>query len=125
VIKTSAQFIAGFRPPNYILDGILQGGFLYSLSEAASEEIAKAKVDDEKRVLEFINLNPKASQASIATAMGWSLYNGEPNKMKASRCIAALVKDKLVKKTRGRFQVTAEGKKALNGGEDEEDDAAA
>jgi hypothetical protein len=34
VIKTSAQFIAGFVPPDYILDGILQQGFLYSLTGA-------------------------------------------------------------------------------------------
>lgn len=31
-IITSAEFVRGFRPPNYILDGILQRGYLYSLT---------------------------------------------------------------------------------------------
>jgi hypothetical protein len=90
------------------------------ISEAASEEIAKAKVDDENRVLELISRDPKITWEKIAIAMGWKLHNGDPNRTRAGRCIAALVKDKLVKKTRSRTQVTAEGKKALNGGEEED-----
>src|SRR5262249_26549877 len=31
VILTSKQFIAGFQPPDYIVDGLVQEGFLYSL----------------------------------------------------------------------------------------------
>jgi hypothetical protein len=30
--KSSAEFVAGFVPPDYILDGVLQQGFLYSLT---------------------------------------------------------------------------------------------
>jgi hypothetical protein len=89
------------------------------ISEQASEEIAKAKVDDENKVLELISRDPKITWEKIAIAMGWKLHNGDPNRTRAGRCIAALVKDKLVKKTRNRMQVTDEGKKALNGGEEE------
>jgi hypothetical protein len=32
LIKSSAQFVAGFIPPDYIVDGLLQQGFLYSLT---------------------------------------------------------------------------------------------
>ena len=32
LIKSSAEFIKGFVPPDYIVDGILQRGFFYSLS---------------------------------------------------------------------------------------------
>jgi AAA domain len=34
LIKSSADFIAGFVPPDYIVDGLLQQGFLYSLTGA-------------------------------------------------------------------------------------------
>jgi hypothetical protein len=33
-IQTSAQFVADFVPPDYIVDGLLQEGFLYSLTGA-------------------------------------------------------------------------------------------
>jgi hypothetical protein len=32
LIKTSAEFISGYVPPDYTLDGMLQQGFLYSLT---------------------------------------------------------------------------------------------
>jgi hypothetical protein len=34
LIKTSKQFVADFVPPDYIVDGLLQEGFLYSLTGA-------------------------------------------------------------------------------------------
>ena len=34
LIKSSQQFVAGFIPPDYIIDGLLQQGFLYSLTGA-------------------------------------------------------------------------------------------
>ena len=86
------------------------------ISEQTQEEIAAAAQQDEDAVLTFISNNAAASQASIATAQGWKLYNGEPNKMKAGRCIKALVKAKLIKLTRvGRYRLTPEGEKVLKG----------
>ena len=84
------------------------------ISEQATDEIAAQKTADENRVLELISFNPKISMANIALAMGWKLYNGEPNKMRAKRCVEALAKAKLIKTARtGRSQITSEGKKAL------------
>ena len=86
------------------------------ISEQTKEEMAAAAQQDEDAVLTFISNNAAASQASIATAQGWKLYNGEPNKMKAGRCIKALVKAKLIKLTRvGRYRLTPEGEKVLKG----------
>jgi hypothetical protein len=84
------------------------------LTERDRENIAESGRKDE--VLRLIEGDPAATCASIATGMGWKLYSGEPNKMKAKRCVDALKRAKLVKETRaGRWQVTPEGKKILKG----------
>ena len=84
------------------------------ISDKEKENLAAQKVSDEDAVLKIIGDDPKATQPSIAIKMGWMLHNGEPNKMKAGRCIKALLKDKLIKETRrGNYVLTDEGKKAL------------
>jgi hypothetical protein len=86
------------------------------ISDQAQEDIAVAAQQDENAVLKFISENAKASQATIATALGWKLYNGEPNKMKAGRCAKTLIKAKLIKVTRaGHHKLTPEGQKVLKG----------
>jgi hypothetical protein len=86
------------------------------ISEQAREDIAAAAQQDENKVLAFIKANPTASLANIATAMGWKLHNGDPHKMKASRCVRALTKAKLVKVTRaGHYTLTPEGDKEIDG----------
>jgi hypothetical protein len=88
-----------------------------SISEAAKEDIAKQRVTDEDRMLALIQADPKASQATLATKMGWTLFSGEPHKSKAARCIKALTAAKLVKVTRrGNCILTDEGKETLKGG---------
>jgi Mn-dependent DtxR family transcriptional regulator len=48
--------------------------------------------------------------------MGWKLHNGEPNKMKASRCIKDLQTHKLVNETSaGNYVLTDKGRKPLEG----------
>jgi hypothetical protein len=32
MIRSSAQFVAGFTPPDYLIDGIIQRGFIYSFT---------------------------------------------------------------------------------------------
>jgi predicted transcriptional regulator len=84
------------------------------ISEQAQENIAAAAQHNE--VLAFVSTNPASSQASIAAALGWKLYNGEPNKMKASRCLRELIKAKLIGLTRaGRYKLTSEGEAVLKG----------
>jgi hypothetical protein len=91
------------------------------ISEQAKEEIAAAARENENRVLQLISQNPSLTLSTLATAMGWKLHSGEPNKMRAKRCVEALAKAKLIKTTRaGRHQLTPNGKKALKGDTEEE-----
>jgi AAA domain len=84
------------------------------ISETAKEDIAKQKVTDEDRLLGYIEADPKASQATLATKMGWKLYSGEPNKSRVDRNIKSLKKAKLLKETRaGHLRLTKDGKEAL------------
>jgi hypothetical protein len=84
------------------------------LSEKAREDIAAAGRNDEDEILKRIDADPAATLAKLAQAMGWKLFSGEPNKMRAKRCVDALKRAKLIKETRtGRWQLTPEGTKAL------------
>jgi AAA domain len=84
------------------------------ISDREKEILAAQKVSDEDAVLKIIADDPKATQPSIATKMDWKLHNGEPNKMRAGRCIKALLKHKLIKETRrGNYALTDEGERAV------------
>jgi hypothetical protein len=86
------------------------------ISDRAKEEIAKQRVNDEDRLLALIEADPRATQASLAAKMGWKLFSGEPNKMKAGRALKAMKGAKLIKETRaGNYKLTDEGKKTLKG----------
>jgi hypothetical protein len=88
------------------------------ISDQVREEMGRQKMNDEDRMLAFINEEPKASQAILAVKMGWKLFNGEPHKSKVARCVAGLIKHKLVEKTRaGNYRLTGDGHKVLNGAE--------
>jgi hypothetical protein len=39
-ILSSKEFVAGFEPPDYLVDGLLQEGFLYSLKTAITLRLA-------------------------------------------------------------------------------------
>jgi hypothetical protein len=84
-------------------------------NEREKESLATQRLSDEDAVLAHIANNPKASQAELATKMGWKLFSGEPHKTKVARCIRALLNAKLIKKTRrGNYKLTAEGNSAIN-----------
>lgn len=86
------------------------------ISDSAKEEIAKQHVNDEDALLALIDADPKASQATLAVKMGWKLFNGDPNKVKAGRCIKGLIAAKLIKATRtGNYKLTNEGRETLKG----------
>jgi hypothetical protein len=88
------------------------------ISDAAKEEIAKQRVNDEDQLLALIDADPKASQATLALKMGWKLFSGEPHKTKVARCLKALTTAKLIKLTRaGKYRLTDEGKTVLKGTE--------
>jgi AAA domain len=84
------------------------------ITENAREEIAAQKSNDEDKVLVLLDKDPGASVASIATTMGWKLFNGDPHKTKAVRCIKSLKADGLIKETRrGNHMLTPKGKETL------------
>jgi AAA domain len=88
------------------------------LTDNAKDEIASAKRKDEDEILRKIDADPTITYRALAIAMGWRLNNGDPNKTKAERCVANLEHAKLIKETRsGRWKITPEGTKALNGEE--------
>jgi hypothetical protein len=84
------------------------------VSDKEKEGIAAQVLSDQDAVLKIISDDPKATQPSIAIKMDWKLHSGEPNKMRAGRCIKALLKHKFIKETRrGNYVLTTEGKRAL------------
>jgi len=84
------------------------------ISDKEKESLAAQKVSDEDAILRLIADDAKASQATLAVKMGWKLHSGEPNKMRAGRCIKALTKHKLIKETRrGNYRLTPEGETVL------------
>jgi len=88
------------------------------ISDTAKDEIAKQKTADEDRMLALIEADPKASQAALAAKMGWALFNGDPHKTKAARCLKSLTSAKLIKTTRaGHHKLTPEGIAVLEGTE--------
>jgi hypothetical protein len=90
------------------------------ISDTAKEEIAARAVSDQDQLLAFIDADPKASQATLATKLGWKLHNGDPHKVKVGRCITRLKDLKLITETRqGNYRLTEKGKSALRG-EDED-----
>ena len=92
------------------------------ISDEAKDNIAAAARTAEDQALKYIADNPAFTQATLAMAMKWTLYSGEPNKSRAARVVRTLVTDKLIKPTRaGRYTITPQGKKVLNG-DDEADE---
>src|SRR5262245_31715099 len=93
--------------PTVICDG---------LTEQARDDIAAAGRKDEDDILGLIDGNPKASLSELARMMGWKLHGGEPNKMKAKRCVDSLKRAKLVEETRvGSLRLTEKGNQAMKG----------
>jgi hypothetical protein len=124
-----------FAPLNFMLRTVTherlkdsEGGLIPTvvcdwISDIRKDEMAKQKISDEDRVLAVIAADPAASQATIATKMGWTLFDGSPHKSKAARCLKALKAANLIKETRsGRHTLTDAGEKALAGEEQQPKD---
>jgi hypothetical protein len=83
------------------------------LSDTAQEEMTKASRCDEELALQALATNPRASFADLAAGLGWYTKNGKPNRSKAQRTLGRLQRDKLIKKDRGRYEITEKGQKVL------------
>lgn len=82
------------------------------LSEAGQAELATVARSRENELLEALRDYDGASQAELAKILGWSLRDGQPNKMLVHRTLQSLATAKLVAKERGRYPLTEKGKKA-------------
>jgi hypothetical protein len=83
------------------------------VSDTAQEEMTKASRCDEDLALQALAGNPRASFAELATSLGWYANSGKPNRTKVQRTLGRLQRDKLIKKDRGRYEITEKGQKAL------------
>jgi hypothetical protein len=86
------------------------------LSDAAQEEMVKASRCDEDMALKIVEGRPRVSFAELATELSWIARDGKPNRSRAQRVLGRLQHDKLIKKDRGRYEVTQKGQKALQVG---------
>jgi DNA-binding PadR family transcriptional regulator len=75
--------------------------------------MTKASRCDEDLVLQVLARNPRASFAELAESLGWYAKNAKPNRTKVQRTLGRLQHDKLIKKERGRYEITEKGQKAL------------
>lgn len=66
--------------------------------------------DKEDKVLEVMRENPRASLAEIATKAKFFYSNGLPDKTTVQRSLKQLMRDKLVRKVRGRYVPTRTAK---------------
>jgi AAA domain/Bifunctional DNA primase/polymerase, N-terminal len=84
------------------------------LSDTAQEEMTKASRCDEDLALQALADNPRASFAELAETLDWHYAkSGKPNRSKAQRTLGRLQRDKLIKKDRGRYEITEKGQKVL------------
>ncbi len=82
------------------------------LSDAAETEIAAAARAREDSLLKILADHPNASQAELATMLGWKMRDGQPYKVMVARTLAALVKAKLITKNRDGHDLTKTGREA-------------
>lgn len=86
----------------------------YPMGEDARADMASAARRQEDDLLIKLAEMPTASMPALAQALGWNLQTGEPNRMKVSRTLDKLAKEKLVKKERDAYVPTPLGEKAID-----------
>jgi hypothetical protein len=79
----------------------------YPMGEDAQEVMAATTRSREDHLLRALVQTPEASQASLATTLGWVMRDGKPYKV-----LVALEAAKLIKKERDGYVLTAAGEKA-------------
>lgn len=80
------------------------------LAEADAERLARQDWTDENRLLYEMLQTPDGSLATWARACAWTSTAGLPNKAKVHRLLESLADDKLVRRQRGRWLLTDQGK---------------
>jgi hypothetical protein len=82
------------------------------LSEEHQQALADVARGNDDRLLAEIGRNPQASQAQLATALGWFMKSGEPYKTMVRRGIASLQRQGLIKPERDGSVLTPRGQQA-------------
>lgn len=68
---------------------------------------------DENRLMYALSVMPRASVGALAKHLGWVAENGTPHKGKTHRMCRRLAEQKLVAIKRGKYVLTAEGKREI------------
>jgi hypothetical protein len=83
----------------------------YQATAERAERAASRNHEDENAMLITLHNAPVGSIATWAQMIGWILQNGEPAKSRVHRTLERLKTEKLVSQNRGRWVLTAAGKK--------------
>jgi len=75
-----------------------------------SELLEEQAESEENRLLTLVNSSPKSTLREWATLLGWNDRNGQPMVSKVSRTLSQLKADKMVRKVRKNWKITAAGK---------------
>jgi hypothetical protein len=101
-------------------DGRLMPSVVAEPVSQIEETFAEKKAErDEDALLLAIYRNKKASVSDLATVCGWVSSKGRPHKSKVARVGNRLADDKLLERARGKYRITAKGKKEIGVGDDE------
>jgi hypothetical protein len=84
------------------------------LSEMAQSEIAKVQRSREDQLLAILIDHGNASQAELATLLGWKMRDGRPYKVLVARTLDKLEDEKLIKHERDGYTLTPAGEKAAD-----------
>lgn len=85
------------------------------INEQRAAEQERARTQDEDRVLYEMLHHPTASLADWARGAGMLFSTGEPAKSRVQRVLGRLQDDRLVRRYRGRWVLTGEGKTEARG----------
>jgi hypothetical protein len=83
------------------------------MGEDARDNMAATARSQEDALLGVLAETPEASQASLATTLGWVMRDGSPYKVLVARTLRSLETAKLIKKERDGYSLTPAGKKAV------------
>jgi hypothetical protein len=75
-----------------------------------SELLEEQAESEENRLLTLVNSSPKSTLREWAGLLGWNDRNGQPMVSKVSRTLSQLKADKMVRKVRKNWKITAAGK---------------
>ncbi len=85
------------------------------INDQRAAEQERARTEDENRVLYELLHHPHASLADWARGAGMLFTTGEPAKSRVQRVLGRLQDDRLVRRYRGRWVLTADGKDEAKG----------